>query len=444
MKTRFAVLALVWWALFGTAVVAQAESYTFTTIAGQAGATGSLDGTNSDARFYFPSSIAVDGAGALYVSDLSNQTIRKLTPMGTNWVVTTIAGKALTFGSADGTNSDARFHNPNGIMADQVGNLFVVDHYNATIRKVTPQGPEWVVTTAAGLAGSLGSSDGTNSDARFWGPTGIAVDNDDHLYVADTSNDTIRGIVPQGTNWVVSTLAGAATFSGFTDGTNELAEFSGPIGVAVTGQGVLYLTDYGNNAIRQIAPLGPDWATTTIAGVSGLVGTNDGSGSVAAFNSPNGIAVDAATNLYVADQFNHTIRKLSPNAGGWDVTTIAGAPGVRGTNNGTGSAARFNKPWGIAVDTAGTLFVVDYLNHTIRKGVSSAPPIPSLQIFRASNQVVLAWPASATNYVLETAATLQPGTPWASLTNGIAVSGTNRVLTNFPGTAAAFYRLHKH
>src|SRR5215471_10458433 len=217
MKLRFLLLVCMW------AVVARSfagESYTFTTIAGLANVSGSADGTNSDARFLFPADLAVDNNGVLYVADLSNHAIRKVVPVGTNWVVTTIAGMAGVLGYADGTNSDARFNRPDGIIADGAGNVFVGDLYNDVIRKLTPVGTNWVVTTVAGNPGVLGSADGTNTDAEFWSPRGVEVDQNGRLYVVDSANFTIRGIVPWGTNWVVSTLAGTAQNFGFLDGTN--------------------------------------------------------------------------------------------------------------------------------------------------------------------------------------------------------------------------------
>lgn len=414
-----------------------AESYTFTTIAGLPGVSGNVDGTNSDARFLFPADIAVDNSGVLYVADLSNHTIRKIVPMGTNWVVTTIAGMAGVLGYADGTNSDARFNRPDGIIADDAGNLFVGDLYNEVIRKLTPVGTNWVVTTVAGKPGVMGGADGTNTDAEFWAPRGVEVDQNGHLSVADSSNFTIRGIVPWGTNWVVSTLAGTALNSGLRDGTNGFAEFNTPFDLALSAAGLLYVTDFGNNAIRQVAPQGTNWVTRTIAGFSGLAGTNDGSGTVASFNSPNGIAVDSATNLYLTDQFNHTIRKMVPNGSGWLVSTIAGTPGQLGTNDGIGSLAKFNKPWGIAVHRDGTLFVVDSRNHTIRKGIL----IPILQISRIGAAVVFSWPVGATNYVLETTTSAFPAA-WTTVTNTVVISGNSRFVTNSLSGSTAFFRLH--
>jgi ribosomal protein S11 len=136
--------------------------------------------------------VAVDSVGNLYVTDTDNHTIRKVTPVGTNWVVTTLAGKAGSPGSADGTNSAARFNGPTSVTVDSAGNAYVSDYANDTIRKVTPVGTNWVVTTLAGLAGAAGSADGTGSAARFLHPGGGAVDSTGNVYVADYGNDTIR------------------------------------------------------------------------------------------------------------------------------------------------------------------------------------------------------------------------------------------------------------
>jgi len=434
------LLAGLW--LFSSVEMAQAQTYSFTTIAGLAGASGTADGTNSDARFNFPSALAIDAAGVLYVCDLLNNTIRKIAPQGTNWVVTTIAGTAGARSWADGTNSDARFNRPAGITVDASGNLFVSDKYNDVIRKLTPVGTNWVVTTIAGFPGAQGSTDATNSDARFWGPAGIALDKSNRLFVADSSNYTIRGIVPEDTNWVVSTFAGTALSFGFADGTDGLAQFNYPYSIALNNDGRLFVADWGNHAIRMIVQVGSDWVTSTIANSSGTMGTNDGPGGLATFNFPIGIAVDAQTNLFVTDQSNYTIRKIAPSGTGWVVSTIGGAPLQRGSVDGTGSNARFNKPWGITVDAAGNLFIADYVNQTIRKGTPLPTPAPTLQINGFPGQVVLSWPLVWSNYVLETAATFGSGAAWQPLTNGTAISGTNLVITNAIGSAAAFYRLH--
>jgi sugar lactone lactonase YvrE len=331
-----------------------------TTLAGLAGSYGTNDGTGSAARFSNPSGVAVDSIGNVYVADTGNHTIRKVTPGG---VVTTLAGLAGSNGSSDGTGSAARFNYPSGVAVDGAGNVYVADRDNETIRKVTPGG---VVTTLAGnaaIANQWGSpiggyADGTGSAARFYSPSGVAADFAGNVYVADTGSFTIRKVAPGG---VVTTLAGLAGSQGSADGTGGAAQFNGPHGVAVDNATNLYVADTYNCTIRKVTASG---VVTTLAGLAGSYGTNDGSGSAAQFNSPSGVAVDSAGNLYVADTGNHTIRKLTPSG---VVTTLAGLTGSYGTNDGTGCAARFNGPTGVAVDSAGNVYVADSANDTIRK-----------------------------------------------------------------------------
>jgi len=337
------------------------EQYTFLTLAGppHAGA-GSLDGTWSEARFNRPSGVAVDSAGNVYVADTGNGTIRKVSPAG---VVTTLAGLAGSSGSADGTGSAARFsvyhgggYPGGGVAVDSAGNVYVADAGNDTIRKISPAG---VVTTLAGLAGSSGSADGSGSAVRFGYPAGVAADSAGNVYVADFANHTIRKVSPDG---VVTTLAGQAGSPGSADGTGSAAQFYYPNGVAVDSAGNVYVADTGNNAIRMVSPAG---VVTTLAGLGGLQnqGTADGTGSAARFDWPYGVAADSAGNVYVADSGNNTIRKVSP-AG--VVTTLAGLAPSSGSADGIGSAARFDYPTGVAADSAGNAYVADSRNHTIR------------------------------------------------------------------------------
>lgn len=302
--------------------------------------------------FKVPGRIAFDAAGELYVADTFNDTIREVSPGG---VVTTLAGLVGIVGSADGTGSAARFDLPGGVAVDGSGNIYVADTINFTIRKISSGG---VVSTLAGLAGTSGSADGAGSAARFDLSYGVAVDAAGSIYVADTGNHTIRTITPAG---VVSTLAGSAGVSGSTDGTGSAARFNDPVDVAVDAIGNVYVADEVNDTIRMITPGG---IVTTLAGLAGSPGSADGIASVARFNQPAGIALDAAGNVYVADTRNHTIRKITP-AG--VVSTLAGLAGSQGSADGTGSAARFNFPADVAVDAAGNIFVSDSSNDLIRK-----------------------------------------------------------------------------
>lgn len=344
------------------------EPYTFTTIAGKAGILGMANGTNSAARFNYPSQVAVDDAGNLYVADLDNNTIRKLTPTGTNWVVTTVAGKPGVAGGVDGTNSAARFDGPDGVVLDGAGNLYVTDWRGCTVRKVAPVGTNWVVTTLAGKEAQFGSTDGVGSAARFFAPNGLAIDRAGNLYVADGGNNTVRKVAPLGTNWVVTTLAGKAGVAGGADGTNTVASFTNPAGPALDAAGNLYLADNGaDNAIRKLTPVGTNWVVATLAGKAGGHGDVDGPGSIAHFDLPTNVAVDTAGNIFVTEYYG-TVRKLTPNGSDWTVTTLAGTAGVSGSADGTGATVRFNQPQGIAIDSAGSLYVADASNQTIRKG----------------------------------------------------------------------------
>jgi len=323
-----------------------------TTLAGTAGSIESTDGTGAAARFKKPYGVAVDAAGNVYVADTNNHTIRKITSAG---VVTTLAGTAGSIESTDGTGAAARFNYPGGVAVDAAGNVYVADTINHLIRKITSAG---VVTTLAGTAGSFGSADGTGAAARFEYPYGVAVDTAGNVYVADTDNSTIRKISPGG---VVTTLAGTAGTPESDDGTGAAARFKYPSGVAVDAAGNVYVADRNNHLIRKITSGG---AVTTLAGSAGTSGSTDGTGAAARFNFPWGVAVDAAGNVYVADSFNYTIRKITS---GGVVTTFAGSAGSFGSTDATGAAASFNQPAGVAVDTAGNVYVADYGNNTIRK-----------------------------------------------------------------------------
>jgi len=342
----------------GTVYVADERNHTIraitpegvvTTLAGTAGVSGSAEGTGSAARFNHPWGVAVDGAGTVYVADESNHTIRAITSAR---VVTTLAGTAGANGSTDGAGSAARFSSPEGVAVDGGGTVYVGDTGNNTIRRITPGG---VVTT---LAGTPGGADGTGSAARFAAPDGVAVDDAGTVYVADTSNSTIRKITTAG---VVTTLAGAVGQPGSTDGIGSAARFNNPQGVAVDSAGTVYVADTSNSTIRKVTSAG---AVTTLAGTAGQTGSADGTGSAARFRGPSGVAVDAAGTVYVADRGNYTIRKITPTG---EVTTLAGLAGQGGISDGTGSEARFGLASGIAADTAGTVYVADTTSHTIRQ-----------------------------------------------------------------------------
>jgi len=324
-----------------------------TTFAGAAAQTGTSDGAGGSARFNYPFGLAIDSADNIYVADFGNSSIRKITPSAS---VTTLAGTSGQTGSADGTGGAARFDHPSAVSVDTVGNVYVVDTSNQTIRRITTGGS---VTTIAGSPGLGGKVDATGASARFFYAAGIVVNGTGTtIYVADTGNHTIRAVTAAG---AVSTLAGAVGLTGIADGAGGDALFAYPYGLAVDAAGTIYVADHNNHTIRKITAGG---AVTTLAGSAGVAGSADGIGSASRFNGPTGIAVDGSGNIYVADTDNQTIRKIT--AGGV-VSTFAGLAGASGSADGGGAGARFNKPQGVAVDAAGNVFVADTNNSTVRK-----------------------------------------------------------------------------
>ena len=327
-----------------------ALSNAVTTLAGLS-LIGFKDGTGSDSRFNDPSGITTDGTN-LYVADTFNSTIRKI--VISTGAVTTIAGKAGSSGSTDGTGADARFSHSSGITTDGT-NLYVADTLNSTIRKIVIS--TGAVTTIAGKAVSWGSTDGTGADSRFNHPSGITTDGT-NLYIADTWENTIRKIVIS--TGVVTTIAGEAHSPGSTDGTGSDARFHHPSGITTDGTN-LYVADAWANTIRKIVI--STGAVTTIAGKAGSSGSMDGTGTDARFHYPFGITTDG-TNLYVTDLLDGTIRKIVISTGA--VTTIAGKAASWGSTDGTGADARFDHPSGITTD-GNSLLVSDTNNNSVRR-----------------------------------------------------------------------------
>jgi sugar lactone lactonase YvrE len=310
-------------------------SYSFTTAAGIANLAGYWDAPIGQAAvFHYPGAVAADGQANVYVADTYNDAVRKLTPVGTNWAVTTVA---------------TGFNRPSALALDAGGNLYVADTLNSAIKRLTLSGTNWASFTLATNYASMG----------------IAVDGATNVYIND-GNAVIVKISPAG---VATTLAGLSGVTGTNDGAGTSARFYLPRGLALDLATNLYVADSGNHTIRKITPQG---AVTTVAGVprvaGGVDGTN-GTSSVGLFNGPQGVAVDAATNVYVADYNNHTIRRITP---GGVVTTLGGLLNLPASLDGAGVESRFNYPAGIAVNN-GILYVADSRNDTIRRGIITSP-----------------------------------------------------------------------
>ncbi|MGZ5446231.1 MAG: NHL repeat-containing protein [Thermoanaerobaculia bacterium] len=390
---------------------------TVTTIAGQPGVAGSADAQGSAARFAYPRGLVVDNSGVAYVADTQNQVIRRVSPDG---IAITFAGKMLAEGSSDGIAGNARFRAPSDVALDSSGNLVVTDTGNHRIRKIAPDG---MVTT---FAGSIqGDRDGNGASAHFNAPWGLDVDTAGNVYVADHDNDQIRRITParavttlaadafhapsgvafapNGALYIsdalnhairridlasaeVTTIAGSTPSPGSVNARGLAARFQFPYGVASDIAGNAYVAE--GNSIRKIAPDGV--TTTLVTGfelASGIAIGPDGhlyvadvaaarvvrvttsgvvttlAGDASEFGAPWGIAVDSMNIVYVADLSRHRIYAID-SAG--SVSTFAGS-GIPGWFDGTAASSRFRSPSGIAVDAARNVYVTDFGNNAVRK-----------------------------------------------------------------------------
>ncbi len=329
---------------------------TMVLFAGNLGGAGNINGNKALARFISPTGIAIDSDNNIYIADTNSNTIRKIT--FSTGIVSTLAGSSLIPGTSDSANGpDSRFNKPRGITVDSKGNIYVADTENSLIRKITPTG---AVSTIA------------NS---FNKPEGIISDSIGNIYVSDTGNNTIRKITPDGT---VTTIAGddsshSADSTDSTAGNPLLARFNTPKGITIDSTNKnLFIVDSGNSTIRQFAL--ETGEVTTIAGDPNNVGSTDRdpsqpSPTVPLFFNPEGITIDSFGYLYVSDTNNQTIRRIKPdplNPANLIVNTIAGLAENSGSTDGP-SSSRFSSPTGIAVNSAGELYVTDTRNYTIRK-----------------------------------------------------------------------------
>lgn len=347
------------------------------TLAGS-GLAGTQDLNGINAAFNLPTVVTLDHQGNIIVVDRSNHKIRKITPQGT---VTTLAGTGVA-GAQDGPGNTATFRYPDGAVVDSQGNIFITDQSNHKIRKIDTNGQ---VTTFAGT-GSAGFLDGTGASAKFFYPAGMAIDANDNLYIADYSNHKIRVITPAG---VVSTYAG--TVAGNADGNNTTARFNGPTGVCLDSSGNLYVADYGNHKIRKVDTSG---MITTLAG-NGTAGSADGTTTSATFYYPSIIASNSNNELFVTDQNNHKIRKITATGA---VSTFAGT-GVAGANDEKASSSTFNSPTGIVIGANDKMYIADYANHKIRKiqtySYTISPSLPTGLSFNKITGAITGQPLEA-------------------------------------------------
>ena len=366
-----------------TTAVAQIVS----TLAGS-GTAAFANGTGTAASFDTPTGVAVDINGNIYVADMTNHRIRKITVAG---VVTTLAGSGAA-GSTNGTGVSAKFSSPRGVAVDANGNVYVADASNNLIRKITSAG---VVTTLAGSTNGFVNATGVS--AKFSSPRGVAVDDSGNVYVADRSNNAIRKITSAG---VVTTLAGQ-TRAGYFDGTGTVAKFNKPSGVAVDASGNVYVADQSNNRIRKITSAG---VVTTLAGQT-TAGYFDGTGTAAKFNAPTGVSISSLGNLFVADQGNNRIREIFLST--LMVTSLVG-DGTAGYLDGTGTTTKLNAPYGLAMHptNGGLLYIADQSNNRIRKvdgGATLPVELTSFTAHLRNGNVILNWTTAteSANYGFE-------------------------------------------
>lgn len=299
----------------------RAASLTVKNYAGDPGRAGTADGPIAEATFASPAGVTIDNGGNLFISDSESFTIREIAA----GQVTTPAGTPAVAGAADGRPGGLT--NPMGIVYSPADDFLVIaDRGNHAVRLRYPGDRQLgYLLTIGGLAGQPGMMDGLFEVSRFSSPSAIAADPRGRLYVADSGNHRVRRMtsVPGYIGYyTIATFAGTA--EGSADGSTVLVRFRNPSGVAVDGEEIVYVADTGNHTIRKIA----NGVVTTLAGLAGSPGSADGYGDAARFNAPTAIAVDARGNLYVCDTGNHTIRKVSPTGLVTTVAGLAGSPGA--------------------------------------------------------------------------------------------------------------------
>jgi uncharacterized protein (TIGR03437 family) len=298
------------------------------------------NGPAVNAQLSGPTGVAVDAAGNLYIADVGSRRIRRIT----NGVIATVAGNGATGYSGDnGPAASAELYYPFGVAVDSAGNLYIADVYNQRIRKVA----NGVITTVAGNGTQGYSGDnGPAAGAELYYPFGVAVDSAGNLYIADTDNNRIRKVA----NGVITTVAGSGGYGlGGDQGPATSAQLTSPIGAAVDASGSLYIADQANLRVRKVA----NGVITTVAGGGSVADDNRPATSAQLFQ-PQGVAADSAGGVYIADTHDYRVRKVANGV----ITTVAGGGGAAG-DNGPATSAQLLGPIGVAVDSAGNLYIAD-------------------------------------------------------------------------------------
>jgi uncharacterized protein (TIGR03437 family) len=382
------------------------------------------NGSAASARFDEVYALARDAQGNVYIADCWNHRVRKIAPGGT---ITTFAGNGTQgFAGDTGQAASAQLSFPRGLALDSQGNLYVADGGNSRVRKVTPAG---VISTVAGNGTDGFSGDGgAATSAMLKGPRGLAVDSSGNLYIGDAWNFRVRKVTTAG---IISTFAGTGTHGSTGDGGQAAAAQVGAIqSMVFDSLGNLFLADAYNHNVRKITPAG---VISTVAGGGGFgTGGDGGMAQTSQLGFPRGLAVDAENNLYIADAQNHRIRKVTP-AGA--ISTVAGL-GVQGFSgdNGPSSCAQLQYPYGLAVDAQGALLIADLRNYRLRRAsVEAAPARPVAfggGLISAAGGHGLVAPGSLIALYgadMSAATCIAPSAPWA-----LALGGASIVINDRP------------
>ncbi|WP_274031869.1 NHL domain-containing protein [Streptomyces sp. MMBL 11-1] len=306
-----------------------------------------------------PYGIAVDSTGSLYFSDYNNHRVRKI---GTDGKISTVAGAGAGYRGDSGPAVSAQLNCPREVAVDAEGRIYVTDAANHRVRVITTDG---TISTVAGTGTAGFSGDGGSAtQARLNYPLGVAVDSTGTLYISDHGNHRVRKITADGK---ISTVAGTGV-AGFTgdDGPAASAQLNRPYALAVDDADILHITDGNNHRIRKVAA---DGTISTVAGKGTAGFSGDGGPATSAqLNLPLGVVVDSTGTLYISDYNNHRVRKVTPD--GKITTFAGKGTAGFGGDGGTAAAAQLYNPFGLAVDCVDTLYIADHLNNRIRKVTS--------------------------------------------------------------------------
>jgi len=359
-----------------------------------------------NAQLNWPHATVLDAAGNLYFTDAGNNVIRKVT--AATGVVTTIAGNSIAGYSGDnGPATSAELASPTGLAIDAAGNLYVCDTTNAVVREIATNG---MITTIAGngTAGDAGDG-GPATSAEMYSPSAIAIDSAGNLFIVDASYSVVRKVSIK--TGIITTVAGDASLRGYSGdgGPATAAALQTPAGLAIDSGGNLYIADTGNNVIRKVdAGTG---VITTVAGNASSPGyTGDGGPATSAgLNFPIGVAVDSAGNLYIADESNYVVRMVAAANGA--ISTLAGSKVPCPLSNGDGgpaSHATFCEPFGVTVDGAGDLYIADVGAGRVRLVLASSTA-PTMQTAAPTFSV------STGTYTAPQTVTVTDSTPGAAI-----------------------------